>query len=129
MIKIPVYTEGSGRVDYVNVTAEYGHLVGDTYQTHYLKISTTLRNHSGAALSQFYVKTMTDSAPGFGVSTTWTDLINDYVEYYLTQAEVNQSSSSSSSSSKSSSSSSSSSSNSSSSSSSTTSSSSSSSSE
>ena len=103
-VKIPIYTEGSGRTDYVYVTAEYGYLVDTTYQTHYLKIKTSLKDGAGDALPEFDIVTMTDSAPGYGVSTTWTDLINDYVEWYLTAAEVNQSSSSSSQSSSSSSS-------------------------
>lgn len=81
-----VLDDGSGEVDY------------------YLKISTSIRKTDGSSFPDFRVKTLNDVPPGGSApATDFSDLVDQYLNYFMTQAELGQSSSSSSNSSSSSS--------------------------
>ena len=69
---------------------------------YYLKISTTMKFH-GAAFPEYLVRTLNDVPAGYAPAN-FTELIQDYIDYFVTQAELGWSSSSSSDSSPSSSS-------------------------
>jgi hypothetical protein len=76
----------------------------DMVRDSYLLISTNIKRVDGSGFPTYLVRDLTDVAPGAGAATTWTELVNDYIEYFVAEAEFGQSSSSSSSSSDSSSS-------------------------
>lgn len=69
----------------------------------YLTITTTIKKVDGTGFGTFIVRSLSDVAPGAGAATSWTQLINDYVDYFLTATEMGMSSSSTSSTSSSSS--------------------------
>jgi len=68
---------------------------------YYLKITTTMRiSVTNAAFPQYVIRYLTDVPPGYSSpAATFTDLINDYIDYFITQANLGYSSSSTSSSS------------------------------
>jgi len=67
---------------------------------YYLKITTTIRKIDNSAFPEFRVKTLTDVAPGVvSPAANFSALIDGYVAYFISEAEVIYSSSSSSSSS------------------------------
>ena len=66
---------------------------------YYLTLSTSIRNPDGSAFPTYLIENLGDTAPGASAATTFTELIDGYAEYFLTQSEFGQSSSSSSSSS------------------------------
>ena len=111
MATIQVYHEEENRFYQVSVTINStvldmvpGGSVSDAEIDYYLKITTTIRREDGTAFPQYVVRSLADAAPGYGAATTFTELVNDYVAYFIVQAGLGQSSSSSSSSSNSSSS-------------------------
>lgn len=70
----------------------------------YLEITTTIKKVDGSLFPKFIVRSLNDVAPGAATNpaTSWTILMNEYVEYFLTTATLGMSSSTSSSSSQSS---------------------------
>jgi hypothetical protein len=68
----------------------------DCQTEYYLKISTTLRKPDNTAFSQYVIRTLADVPPGYSAATTFTELVDDYVEYFITYSEMGMSSSSSS---------------------------------
>lgn len=72
---------------------------------YYLKISTTMRKAvDNSAFPVSIIRTLNDVPPGYLAATDFTDLIENYIEYYMDESELGASTSSSSTSSKSSSS-------------------------
>lgn len=71
---------------------------------YYLKITTTLKKSSdGSSFPTYVIRNMSDVPDGYSTATTFTELVDDYVQYFIDQAQLGQSSSSSESSSSSSS--------------------------
>jgi len=62
----------------------------------YIKITTTIRKTDGTAFSEVVVRNLSDVPPGFSPASTFSELIGQYVDYFLTTAEYGMSSSSSS---------------------------------
>jgi len=63
----------------------------------YMRVSTTMRRSSdNSALPEFIIRDLTDVPPGYATALNFTELFDDYVEYYVDQAELGQSTSSSS---------------------------------
>jgi len=79
-------------------------VITDMTPDYYLKIITSMTKSDDTAFPKFLVRSLADYAPGFGAVDNFTDLINNYVDYFIYYAEVGMSSSSSTSSSSSSSS-------------------------
>ena len=76
----------------------------DAAVDYYLTVSTTLRKSSDNSLFPTYVvRGLYDVPPGYATASSFTELVDDYIEYFITQAELGMSSSESSSSSSSSS--------------------------
>jgi len=71
---------------------------------YYLKITTTMKYPDGTSFGEYVIRNLSDVPTGYSAATTFTQLVNDYIEYFQVQATLGQSSSSSSSSSTSSSS-------------------------
>ena len=63
---------------------------------YYLRISTTLKKSDNTAFSKYVVRTLADVPPGYGTALNFTDLVDDYVNYFITEAQLGWSSSSSS---------------------------------
>ncbi len=80
-------------------------LPSNTYDIdYYLRISTTLRKSiDNSSFPTYVVRTLNDVPPGYSAASSFTELVDDYVEYFIAQAELGMSSSSSESSSSSSS--------------------------
>lgn len=64
---------------------------------YYLTISTNMKKYDGSSFGTFLVEDLNDVAPGASAASTFTELIDGYVEYFLIEGEYGQSSSSSSS--------------------------------
>lgn len=64
----------------------------------YLEITTTIKKIDGSFFPKFIVRSLSDVAPGAATNpaTSWTVLMNEYVEYFLETATLGMSSSSSS---------------------------------
>ena len=66
---------------------------------YYLKITTNMKKTDGTSFGEFVVRTMADvptDGPVTYTPTTFAQLVNNYVDYFLVMAEYGQSSSSSS---------------------------------
>jgi hypothetical protein len=106
MATISVYHPENNRTYQVTVDIYSGVMdqnseIGSDY---YFRISTTMRKQSdNSAFPVYVIRSLSDVAPGFPVATSFTQLINDYVQYFINEQELGQSSSSSSESSSSSS--------------------------
>jgi len=71
----------------------------DVSMDYYLKINTTMRKRSdNSAFPEYLIRTLNDVPPIYGTPANFTELIDDYVDYFVNQAELGMSSSSSSSS-------------------------------
>jgi len=104
MATIKILHEEDGSTSSVNVILASAILSDqDMVRDSYLLISTTIKKVDGTAFPTYLVRDLTDVAPGAGASTTFTELVNDYIDYFVNEAELGQSSSSSSNSSSSSS--------------------------
>jgi hypothetical protein len=69
----------------------------DYQADYYLKITTTMRKAvDGSAHPIYIIRTLSDVPTGYLPATTFTELVDDYVQYFIDQAELGQSSSSSS---------------------------------
>jgi hypothetical protein len=69
----------------------------DCQADYYLKITTTMRKAvDGSAHPIYIIRTLSDVPTGYLPATTFTELVDDYVQYFIDQAELGQSSSSSS---------------------------------
>lgn len=81
-----------------------GTAVTDSEIEFYLEITTNIRKFDNSTFPKFIVRSLSDVAPGAATNpaTSWTVLMNEYVSYFLTTAEMGMSSSSTSSSSESS---------------------------
>ena len=64
----------------------------------YLTISTNIKDVNGSSYPIFVIQDLSDIAPGASAATTFTELIDGYIAYFIGDAELGQSSSSSSSS-------------------------------
>lgn len=103
---INVYFDEDNRTYQVTATLKQGLLApesntGGTNLTDgdmefYLEISTNIKKLDGGSFPKYIVRSLADVAPGAGASTTYTSLINNYVNYFITTAEMGLSSSSSS---------------------------------
>lgn len=67
---------------------------GDT--DYYLKITTTLKKSDGSSFPTYVIRNMSDVPDGYSTASTFTELVDDYVQYFIDQAQLGQSSSSSS---------------------------------
>ena len=104
MATIQIFHEETGSTYTVSAVLRSSILSdGDMTRSAYLIISTTIRQLDGSVYPKYLVKDLTDIAPGAGAATTFTELINGYIEYFVGQSQFGQSSSSSSTSSSSSS--------------------------
>lgn len=107
MATVQIYEEESNQYFQVNVTMAQNVLdIGTGAFVLYLKVNTTIKNPlTGGSLPEFSVRTLYDVPPGAYSSPAadFTELVNDYINYYITYGELGQSSSSSNSSSSSSS--------------------------
>jgi len=61
----------------------------------YLKITTNMKKPDGSSFSEYLVRELSDVPVGYSTATTFTELVNDYIEYFIVQSEFGQSSSSS----------------------------------
>jgi len=107
MATIQVYHQEENRYYQVNVNLASAILqdAGSGRMDYYLTISTNLKKRDGTAYPTYKVTTLADVPAGTSPApTTWTELVDDYVSYFVEQSELGQSSSSSTSSSSSSSS-------------------------
>jgi len=69
----------------------------DCQTDYYLKITTTLKKAIDNSSHPIYIiRTLSDVPTGYLPASTFTELVDDYVEYFINQAELGQSSSSSS---------------------------------
>ena len=97
MATIQVYHEENNRTYQVNVVLNRTLLSdGSGSAEEYLLISTTIRKADGTAFGTYRVKDLTDVPPGYPTASDFTELVNDYIEYFMDQAQLGQSSSSSS---------------------------------
>lgn len=105
---IYIYNEEDNSRLQINVELKYGFLASELASAnrseYYLEITPNFRKANGSAFNKFVVRTLTDVAPGATTpATDFQELIDDYVDYFMTAAEMALSSSSSSTSSSSSS--------------------------
>ena len=63
---------------------------------YFIIVSTTIKDPVGASLPNYYVRTLSDLPPGGSPVTNFTDLMKEYIDYYISQSTLGQSSSSSS---------------------------------
>ena len=97
MATIQVYVEEQNRNYNVTVNLVNGVLDDGTGDSiYYLTLSTTLTYPDGTRFPTYVIQDLTDTPPGYGAAATFTELVNDYIGYFLVQGEVGQSSSSSS---------------------------------
>ena len=100
MATISILHEEDGSTSSVNVVLASAILSDqDMVRDSYLLVSTTIKKVDGTAFPIYLIRDLTDVAPGAGAASTFTDLINDYVDYFVNEAQLGYSSSSSSSSS------------------------------
>jgi len=110
MATIRVYHQEDNRQYQVNIdlfATVVDRIAGDASDAetdYYLKLTTTIKQPDGTSYPAYVIRTLSDKPAAYPLRTTFTDLINDYVTYFLAASEYGQSSSSSSSSSESSSS-------------------------
>ena len=98
MATVRILHEENGSTSTVTVTLESAIASDqDMVRDSYLLISTTIRKTDGTAYPKYLVRSLTDVAPGAGASSTFTDLVNDYIDYFVNDAQLGYSSSSSSS--------------------------------
>ena len=99
MATVQIYHEEDGRTSSISITLASAIVSDmDMVRDSYLLISTGIRKLDGSGFPTFLVRSLSDTAPGAGVATDFTDLVNGYVDYFVNEAEFGQSSSSSSSS-------------------------------
>ena len=102
MATIQVYHEEENKFYQVNVNVNVAILSTDSTGAinYYLTISTNIKKYGGVSFPIFRVQDLTDVAPGYSSpAANFTELIEDYVQYIITTAELGMSSSSSTSSS------------------------------
>jgi hypothetical protein len=105
MATISILHEEDGSTSTVTVVLQSTILSDqDMARDAYLLISTNIKKVDGTAFPVYVIRDLTDVAPGAGAATTFTILVNDYIDYFVNEAQLGYSSSSSSSSSGSSSS-------------------------
>jgi len=105
MARISVYQEETNRT--YSVTAEALASVMDMVEgsasdgdiDYYIRISTNIPKVDGTSWPVYIIRKLTDNPPGVEYSTpsTFTELINQYVTYFITVSQLTESSSSSSS--------------------------------
>lgn len=103
---INVYFDEDNRTYQVTATLKQGLLapelntggvdITDANMEFYLEISTNIRKLDGTLFPKYIVRSLSDVAPGSSPVTNYTDLVNNYVNYFLVTAEMGMSSSSSS---------------------------------
>ena len=101
MATIQIFHEEDGRISTVTVNLQTGILSDPSNlgtRDSWLLISTNLRRPDGTGFPIYLARNLSDTAPGFGVATDFTELVEGYIEYFMDQAELGYSSSSSSSS-------------------------------
>ena len=109
MATINVYHDEDNKTYQINVSLKQSFLspelgtggagLTDANLEFYLTINTTIKKVDNTGFGTYVVRSLSDVAPGAGPASSWTELINDYVDYFLTAAEMGMSSSSTSSSS------------------------------
>ena len=104
MATVQIFHEEDGSTSTVSVSLSSAILSkidgspADMVRDSYLLVTTSIRRADGTAFPSYLVRDLSDTAPGSGAATDFTDLVNGYIEYFVDQAELGQSSSSSSSS-------------------------------
>ena len=105
MATINVFNEEDGKTYTVTVNLVAGildrinGLPTDLNIDFYLQLSTTIKKVDNSSFPIFIIRNLSDTPTGFGVAASWSELINNYVDYFLTQSTYGMSSSSSTSSS------------------------------
>ena len=103
MPTISIYQEEDNRTYQVNVdvnTAIFDRVNGapsDYQADYYLIITTNMKKAvDNSSYPTYIIRNLSDTPPGYLAATTFTELVNDYIEYFSDQSELGQSSSSSS---------------------------------
>jgi hypothetical protein len=98
MATITILHEEDGSTSTVTVTLA-SDIMSDSLMVanSWLLIKTTIRQVDGTAFPSYLIHDLTDVAPGAGAAATFTILINDWVDYFVNEAQLGYSSSSSSS--------------------------------
>jgi hypothetical protein len=99
MATVQIFHEEDGRTSTVSINLASSILSDmDMVRDTYLLVNTSIRKSDGSAFPAYLVRDLSDVAPGAGVATDWTELVNGYIDYFVSDAGLGQSSSSSSSS-------------------------------
>jgi len=105
MSNITFYSEQSNKQYKVNFDLKFTyHVDGVGVNEYYLDIYTSIPKKDGSSFDHYVVRTLDDYPPGGSTATDWTDMITQYINYFVEISEQIASSSSSSSSTSSSSS-------------------------
>jgi len=103
MATIRVYHQEDNRQYQVNVDLfatvvdRIAGAASDAEIDYYLRLTTTIKQPDGTSYPAYVIRTLSDKPAAYPIRTRFTDLINDYVTYFLETSEYGQSSSSSSS--------------------------------
>jgi hypothetical protein len=98
MASIKIFSDEANQYYTVNFDMKTTYLSdGDVTMDFFLLVSTTMKTKAGATLPTYMVKDLTDIPPGgSSPAADFTDLMQQYVAYYVSQAGLEESSSSSS---------------------------------
>ncbi len=106
MAIVKIYEEESNKTYSVNFDLSKGILspnVADPNsigkEEYYLLVYTDMKKYDGSSFGKYVIKSYADVPPLYSAATSFSDLVNGWVQYFIEQTELGMSSSSSSSSS------------------------------
>jgi len=97
MANIQIFHEETGSTYNVSVVLSSSILSNSNMtRDSYLILTTTIPKLDRTSYPSYLIRDLSDTAPGAGAANDFTELVNGYIEYFVSESQLGQSSSSSS---------------------------------